>query len=125
MILLLAAGCGTSEESTIDPTLNTDGDCMTDVQELELGTDPTVDGDTDGDGVSDCIELECASDPLNEEDRCYSCGWAHNDPGNLTSTGSGVGDTIGDARLKDQCNDSVSLWDFYGSYHVMYMTAAY
>ena len=48
-VLLLATACG-SAETELDPTLNTDGDCMTDVVEIELGTDPNVDGDADGDG---------------------------------------------------------------------------
>ncbi len=125
MILLLVAACGTVEEAEIDPTLNTDGDCMTDVEEIALGTDPNVDGDMDGDGVNDCAELECVSDPMNGDEKCYTCGWKHNDPDRLESNGAAIGDTIGNAQLTDQCNDSVSLWDFYGEYHVIYMTAAY
>ena len=125
MILLLVASCGTAAEPEIDPNQNTDGDCMTDLVEIELGTDPNVDGDADGDGISDCAELECVSDPMNGEEKCYTCGWKHNDPDRLESTGSAIGDTIANAQLTDQCNDSVSLWDFYGEYHIMYMTAAY
>ena len=123
-VLFLATACG-SAETELDPTLNTDGDCMTDVVEIELGTDPNVDGDADGDGISDCAELECVSDPLNGNEKCYTCGWKHNDPDRLESSGSGIGDTIANAQLTDQCNDSVSLWDLYGEYHVIWMTAAY
>ena len=48
---LCLSGCG------VDPSLNSDGDCMTDVEELELGTDPDkADADADADGISDCEE---------------------------------------------------------------------
>jgi len=124
MLLLLATACGTAEEAELDPNANADGDCMTDMQELERGTDPDL-ADSDGDGVSDCAELECVSNPMDAEEKCYTCGWKHNDPGRLVSNGSAVGDVVDDRELTDQCNDTVSLWDFYGEYHVMYMTAAW
>jgi peroxiredoxin len=52
---LIAVGC------TIDN--DSDGDGLTDDQELELGTDPD-DADTDGDGVSDWDEVVAGTDPL-------------------------------------------------------------
>ena len=121
-VLLLATACG-SAETELDPNLNTDGDCMTDLEELELGTDPMA-VDSDGDGVSDCDEVACVSDPMNGDEQCYTCGWKHNDPDRLESNGAAVGDTLANAELLDQCNDSVSLWDFYGEYHILYMTSA-
>lgn len=42
----------TQSASNIDPSLDTDGDGLTDVEEAQLGTDPTK-VDTDGNGFSD------------------------------------------------------------------------
>ena len=107
-----------------DPNLNTDGDCMTDLEEVAAGTDPTkVDGD--GDGVSDCDEVTCGSDPVDAKEKCYACGWKLNDPKNLVSDGAGIGDVVDNIWLPDQCGEQVSLWDFHGQYFIMYMTAAW
>ena len=43
-----------------------DNDGLLDGEEVELGTDPTLD-DTDGDGLSDGDELEIGTDPLNPD----------------------------------------------------------
>lgn len=107
-----------------DPALNTDGDCMTDVEELAAGTDPKL-ADGDGDGSSDCDEVACGSDPSNAQEKCYACGWKRNDPQNLVSDGAGVGNVVNNIELPDQCGDQVSLWDFHGQYFIMYMTAAW
>jgi len=108
----------------IDPNANTDGDCMTDLEEIELGTDPNS-VDTDGDGFSDCDEIACVSDPLNGAEKCYACGWAHNDPGDIVTTGSNFGDVIADFELIDQCGEAVSIYDFAGSYQVVHLVPAY
>jgi hypothetical protein len=50
-----------------DATLDTDGDGLTDVQEVALGTDPTK-ADTDGGGVNDKVEVDRGTDPLNATD---------------------------------------------------------
>ena len=50
-----------------DTTLDTDGDGLTDVQEIALGTDPTK-ADTDGGGVNDKVEVDRGTDPLNAAD---------------------------------------------------------
>ena len=110
------AGC--SEESDLD------GDGIDDCAEIELGTDPEA-ADSDGDGFSDAEELDCVSDPSDADEKCYACGWEHNDPGNLESTGTGYGDVIDNISLVDQCGEMVDIWDFYGEYHVLYMTAAW
>lgn len=125
---------------------NTDGDCMTDAEEQDAGTDPTAadsDGDSlddcdeidlgtdpmaedsDGDGVLDPEEVDCSSDPMDAGDACYACGWEHGDPGNLQSTGSAEGDVIANLELTDQCGEQVDLWDFAGEYHILFMTAAW
>jgi Bacterial TSP3 repeat len=54
--------------TTIDPTLETDGDGLTDVEEIDIyGTDPN-NYDTDGDTVSDYLEAKNGySDPFNPD----------------------------------------------------------
>ena len=74
---------------------------------------------------SDKEEVDCVSNPLDEAEQCYACGWAHNDPGDIESTGSEIGDVMANLQLEDQCGDVVDTWDFYGEYHVLYMTAAW
>ena len=76
-------------------------------------------------GFRDAEELDCVSDPLNEEEVCYECGWAHNDPGDLVSQGAEQNDVLADVQLIDQCGERVDLWDFYGEYHILYLTAAW
>ncbi len=107
-----------------DGSGNADGDCLTDGEELALGTDPNA-VDSDMDGVSDSAEIDCVSDPLDTAEVCYACGWKHNDPGNLVSTGATEGSTIANVSLIDQCNEPVNLWDFAGEYHILYLTAAW
>jgi len=101
-----------------------DGDGIDDCTEAELGTDPSL-SDSDGDGTSDGDELDCESDPLDEADVCYGCGWSKNDPGSLESSGDQVGDVIANIVMVDQCGEAVSMWDFYGEYHIIYKTAAW
>lgn len=64
-------------EPTIDPTLDSDGDGLTDVEEARLGTDPN-NPDTDDDGISDGDEVNVwGSDPLNpdtDDDLLYDGG---------------------------------------------------
>jgi hypothetical protein len=108
----------------VDPNQNSDGDCMTDLEELALGTDPNS-VDSDGDGESDCDELDCISDPNDGAEQCYQCGWQHNDPHTIMPTGQGIGQVMNELSLPDQCGDTVSSWDFYGQYHILYMTAAW
>jgi hypothetical protein len=122
--LLFSLGACQEKGNTCDPELDADSDGIHDCDEQDLGTDPTV-ADSDGDGLSDQEEVDCVSDPLNAEEICYACGWEHNDPDTLTSTGSAAGDVMDNIQLEDQCGDSVAMWDFYGEYHVLYMTAAW
>ena len=141
-VALVAVGCGE------DPNANADGDCMTDVQEAELGTDAQLAGadadadgitdceeiamgtdpvqkDSDGDGFSDSDEVACKSNPLDAQHKCYACGWKRNNPGGLNSTGNSIGDVLDNLVMPDQCGDDVSVWDFHGEYHILYMTAAW
>lgn len=125
---------------------NSDGDCMSDAEEAELGTDPDA-TDTDGDGIDDCeeidlgldptsddsdddgfsdsTEIDCVSDPLDGDEVCYACGWEHNDPGTYEPEGNEIGDTAANSILLDQCGDEVDLWDFTGKYYLLYLTASW
>ena len=118
------AECAELELGTDPNVADSDGDGLSDSEEVTLGTDPLA-GDTDGDGFDDAAEADCVSDPLNADEVCYACGWEHNDPGNLQSNGSAVGDVVANIQLVDQCGEMVDLWDFHGEYHVLYMTAAW
>jgi len=121
---LLLSGCFNAKqgECSVDSDLDSDG--LDDCAEEELGTDPE-NSDSDGDGFSDVEEVDCVSNPLDSEEQCYACGWEHNDPGDLVSTGVAEGDVIANLQLPDQCGETVDLWDFHGEYHVLYMTAAW
>ena len=107
-----------------DTSIDTDEDGLDDCAENTFGTDPLTD-DTDNDGITDAEEIDCSSDPLDPTDACYACGWGKRDPGTLSTTGSDYGDTIGNVQLVDQCGETVNMWDFYGEYHVLYLTAAW
>ncbi len=59
-------GCS-SDKSAVEEAVDTDGDGLTDAEELELGTDPN-NPDTDGDGLSDGDEINVyGTDPLNPD----------------------------------------------------------
>ncbi len=117
--------CTEANKLGTDPDLaDTDGDGLDDGFEVELGTDPNL-ADTDGDGFDDGSEVDCVSSPTDSAEVCYACGWEHNDPKSLVSTGASVGDVIENLELVDQCGELVDLWDFAGKYHILYMTAAW
>lgn len=50
----------------VDPDSDADGDGLTYVEELRIGTDPFK-ADTDGDGYSDGVEVAIGSDPLDRQ----------------------------------------------------------
>jgi cysteine-rich repeat protein len=67
-------GDGISDEDEIalgtDPNNpDSDGDSINDGNEVTLGTDPT-NPDSDGDGINDGDELDLGTDPLNPDDAC-------------------------------------------------------
>ncbi len=137
LALALLAGCsaektdsaspdptGAAPTEACDPAADSDADGLDDCAEVEEhGTDPLSE-DSDGDGFTDGAEVDCVSDPVDGEEACYACGWAHNDPGDLVSSGSAVGDTIANLEMLDQCGELVDLWDFAGEYHLLFMTGA-
>jgi acetyl esterase/lipase len=53
------------------PVLDTDGDGLSDDEELTYGTNATL-FDTDDDGLSDGEEVDCGSDPLDPDSVCGS-----------------------------------------------------
>ena len=122
LLSLGLAGCEFKGECSVEDDADADG--VNDCDEEALGTDPDL-ADSDGDGLSDKEEIDCISDPLNADEQCYECGWPHNDPGNLVSTGNAEGDVIDNIKMVDQCGEMVDIWDFHGEYHILYMTAAW
>ena len=55
-ILFLAVAVFCLSSCGVDPNANADGDCMTDAQELELGTDPDkADADADADAPNNAV----------------------------------------------------------------------
>ena len=113
-----------SSSSTGMMDANADGDCMTDAEELAIGTDPNS-VDSDNDGTSDCDEIDCVSNPIDGNEVCYACGWKHNDPGDIVSTGSTVGSVMANFSLIDQCGDLVDAYDFAGAYRIFHSLPAW
>lgn len=102
-----------------------DGDGLDDCVEAdELGTDPTL-PDSDGDGATDGEELDCDADPLDATSTCYACNWPQRDPGDLATTGDAEGDVVAALTFKDQCREDVALYDFAGTYQILFMTAVW
>jgi hypothetical protein len=93
-----------------------DGDYLTDAEEAELGTDPTV-ADTDGDSYLDGDEVLEGSDPLDPTSRIYQGGWPYQrfkadivDPGFASMPA--VGAVVPRLISVDQFGDQVDLYDF-------------
>jgi len=126
LLLLSLLACNSGGDSAapgVDcSTDDVDQDGLDGCTEVAIGTDPDL-ADSDGDGLSDGAEVDCVSDPLDPTQQCYACGWAHDDPGNLVSTGPAEGDVIADLALWDQCGEETSLWDFAREYHILFLTA--
>lgn len=89
----LQYGCSSSENATQE-TVDTDNDGLTDAQEADIGTDPTV-ADTDGDGLTDGDEVnEYGTDPLKEDSD--DDGLTDGDEVNSYNTDPLAADTDGD-----------------------------
>ncbi len=107
-------GCSSSEETTQQQPVDTDGDGLTDAEEAELGTDPNS-ADTDGDGLTDGDEVnEYETDPLTadtdgdglndgEEVNSYNT-----DPNNADTDGDGLndGEEVNEYRTDPNSADS-------------------
>lgn len=118
LFLLALIGCGP------DLASDDDGDGLTYQEELDLGTDPDI-ADTDADGMDDGTEVDCVSDPLNADELCYTCGWTHTSPDELDNIGPTDGDTVENIEFIDQCGETMPMWDLYGEYHIMLITAVW
>ena len=110
---LLALGACTTQT---DPDLDTDGDGLPDVEEEEMGTDPTL-VDTDSDGYTDFEEHDAGTDPLDASSVIYIGGWPYNpdkdsidDPGWDLEVSEGM--VMPRFRALDQFGDEVDLYDF-------------
>ena len=55
----------------------------------------------------------------------YACGWKRNNPGALRATGTAEGDVVENLTMFDQCQEKVELWDFYGEYNILWLSAAW
>jgi thiol-disulfide isomerase/thioredoxin len=121
-----------------DEPVDSDGDGLTDEEELALGLDPQLadtDGDglddkseiddgldalsvdTDGDGYLDGDEVAEGSDPLDDASWIYTGGWPYVsdksaiEPG--TSSVATEGERIMAYATQDQFDDTVDLYDFH------------
>lgn len=95
--VLVQTGCGSSEPVPVVP-VDTDGDGLTDDQEIELGLDPNS-PDSDNDGLTDGEEIntyntdprnaDSDGDGLSDGDEVNSY---QTDPNNTDSDGDGISD---------------------------------
>jgi len=53
------------------------------------------------------------------------CGWEQGFTGAFGTVGQEVGATIVNMEVEDQCEESATLWDFAGEYHILFMTMAW
>lgn len=101
-----------------DPTLDSDEDGVTDVEEEALGSDPQ-NPDSDEDTYLDGWEVAEGKDPNDPESRIYKGYWPYNpDKADLEDVGwSGEplspGDKVGNHDGRDQFNQKVELFDFF------------
>lgn len=109
--VLTQYGCGSSESTPAVP-VDTDGDGLTDEQEIELGLDP-FSADADDDGLTDGEEInEYNTDPKNPDtdgdglsdgDEVNTYG---TDPNNVDSDGDGLSDYDEIITYKTNPNDA-------------------
>jgi thiol-disulfide isomerase/thioredoxin len=120
--LALSIGCVEAElefagldQATLgnSASLDSDGDGVSDEEEIANGTDPESD-DTDLDGWTDGEEVERNTDPTDGSDKPYEGGWPIGDCRNDVSADSSLsqGGTAPDFELTDSFGDTVRLHDF-------------
>jgi len=102
------------DDTAIDPDLDSDGDGVTDVVELEWGGDP-YDPDSDGDGWDDGEELDLGTNPLDSSSYPQEGTWGIDScAGSITGQGNNVGQVADNFTLTDQNGDDLQLHDFCG-----------
>ena len=111
-------GDGDPGDGDGDPgPVDTDGDGLTDEEELEIGTDPTL-RDTDYDNYWDSWELIEGTDPLDQTSRIYKGYWPYNPvkdelaQGTWDTASTTVGTPFPRASFLDHHGDYVDLYDF-------------
>jgi hypothetical protein len=95
-----------------EPFIDSDGDGLSDSEEIEIGTDPN-NKDSDGDGYDDMVEDNSYTDPLDPTDHPYAGGWPI-DACRNDIDGEGVleGQVLQDTVLLDQFGEELKLHDF-------------
>jgi thiol-disulfide isomerase/thioredoxin len=129
LMALLTMGCFLKKDKGDDGT-DSDGDGLSDAEELALGTDP-YDADSDGDGQTDGEEVANGTSPTNPysftyEHGDYNVGDCAEPPAADAPSGAnngyaaswGVGDTVANFTMQDQYGQQVHLYSFCGQ-HVM------
>tara|TARA_R110002072_G_scaffold1409_4_gene11964 strand:- start:9531 stop:10940 length:1410 start_codon:yes stop_codon:yes gene_type:complete len=90
----------------LSPAIDTDGDGLTDDEEVELGTDPG-NPDSDNDGLNDGDEVVSGTDPFNgDSDQDGVLDGADIDP--LSATSDSDGDGISDIEENNNGTDPLS-----------------
>jgi len=105
-----AGGTVTETHAIVSPTLDTDGDGLTDAEEGTLGTDPT-DPDTDGDGMSDGAEVAAGLDPLDADQDGNGTLDGHDDwdgDGASNAAEAAAGTPLGSPPVPDQGGVAIS-----------------
>jgi hypothetical protein len=98
--------------------VDTDGDGLDDLREMQLGTDPGL-VDTDADGYTDFDEVQAGSDPTDANDRIYKGGWPYNrNKDQIVATDwetpAGLDVRLPRYKAVDQYGDLVDLYDLIG-----------
>ncbi len=101
-------------EEPLDPTLDSDGDGVTDVVELQFGGDP-YNPDSDGDGWEDGEEVDLGSNPLDSSSVPQLTTWGVDScASSMVGQGNNVGQVATDFTLTDQNGDDLRLHDLCG-----------
>lgn len=142
LLFAFLTACTFDAENNAD----TDGDGLTDDEEADLGTDPTL-ADTDGDGVTDPQELEDGTNPTYKWSYRYEYGDYRigdcpvaPDEANAGHSGTAVteyngqtytrdayqnGDIMEDFIFQDEWGQDVHLYSFCGQTVIMTISAVW
>ena len=95
---------------------DTDGDGLSDADEITLGTDPAVADDTDGDGIFDFFETDADGDGVSDAFECHGDQIADY---TLENTSFEIPDYAAQGYPADDypVSSAVMLWDTEGPHH--------